>query len=425
MVSLITAELIAQSSAPALNAEPFKMLHRSVSDAIGQAHEKLWGNHVNSHGVILDYVADLPTPDECLLGKPNSIGCWTPIENGPMFTGLYLPSACERAKRTGDPLDKSNARRLAFGLIKCASVSNVPGFIARGMGADGVCHYPLGSDDQTHPWFLGLYAYLKSGLASADDCKQIAAKMKQVADILDSFSWRCPCDGPFTGDFRGGFDGHLFRDAVRYLFLLRSMHEVTGESVWIERYNKALTSKPQNSERTRLEICAEGYALDRESIKGLDTHQLWIYVGSQLSLKELVALETDKIVRARFETGLYINAQNARPSVALHAAFDNNDQKVFGHSDWRKCYPDWSPQKTQEDARKQAALGDKTQQGLRKGYEAQHVRHPLAAAVIVALGDGFSGRDIIECAIRHYDYSKMHMAEFFFAECAYYAMPVL
>ena len=62
-----------------------------------------------------------------------------------MFTGLYLPAACERARRSGDrATDKAHARRWRRGLLKCASVSDVPGFIARGMGTDGQCHYPLG-----------------------------------------------------------------------------------------------------------------------------------------------------------------------------------------------------------------------------------------------------------------------------------------
>ena len=38
------------------------------------------------------------------------------------------------------------------------------------------------------------------------------------------------------------------------------------------------------------------------------------------------------------------------------------------------------------------------------------------------LGDG-THRAAIEQTIRHYDYAKLNMAEFFFAECAYYALP--
>jgi hypothetical protein len=52
------------------------------------------------------------------------------------------------------------------------------------------------------------------------------------------------------------------------------------------------------------------------------------------------------------------------------------------------------------------------------------MRNPLAAAAIVALSGDGAGRATIERAIRHYDYSKLHMSEFFLAECAYYALPV-
>ncbi len=105
----------------------------SLREAVEEAHAELWNRRIDKHGVILDYVGELPTPEDCTLGKPNAIGWWSPIENGPMFTGLYLPAACERARRSGYPADTDNARRLAQGLLKCASVSDVPGFIARGI----------------------------------------------------------------------------------------------------------------------------------------------------------------------------------------------------------------------------------------------------------------------------------------------------
>jgi hypothetical protein len=51
------------------------------------------------------------------------------------------------------------------------------------------------------------------------------------------------------------------------------------------------------------------------------------------------------------------------------------------------------------------------------------MRNPLAAAAVVALGGGVAERAAVEGALRHYDYAKLNMAEFFFAECAYYALP--
>jgi hypothetical protein len=51
------------------------------------------------------------------------------------------------------------------------------------------------------------------------------------------------------------------------------------------------------------------------------------------------------------------------------------------------------------------------------------MRHPLAAAAVIALSGDASARPLVLKAMSHYDYAKLNMAEFFFAECAYYALP--
>ena len=398
--------------------------HASVSIAVEQAHAKIWQERVDPNGIILDYVGDIPTPEECFLGKPNAIGWWSPIEDGPMFTGLYLPAACERARRTGDPADQARARRLAQGLLKCASVSDVPGFIARGVGTDGRCHYPLGSDDQTHPWFYGLHAYFMSDIPSDAERQQIAKQMREVADVLETTAWKCPCDGAFKGGFRGGFQGHLFRDAARYLFMLRAMYDVTRDNVWLERYRKALAERPAKSDQTRLEICAAGYAHDREAIKGLDDHALWIYFGSQGSLAKLVVMETNESICAQYRTGMAKNTEFSLAAIDAYQEFDNQDAKAFGDTHWRTVYTTWFPQPTQAEAKRLSEIYDQTKRGQRKNYEARYMRNPLAAAAIIALAGEGVGCEAVERVIRHYDYSRIYRSEFFFAECAYYALPV-
>ena len=59
----------------------------AVERAVESAHAALWSKFIGADGLIHDYVGELPTPEECALGKPNAIGWWSPIENGPMFTG--------------------------------------------------------------------------------------------------------------------------------------------------------------------------------------------------------------------------------------------------------------------------------------------------------------------------------------------------
>ncbi len=396
---------------------------RTTLASVEQAHATLWSKFIDQHGLIHDFVGVIPTPEDCALGKPNAIGWRTPLANGAMFTGLYLPAVCERARGTGAPADKDQARRLVQGLLKCAAVSEVPGFIARGIGTDGRCHYPTGSDDQTHPWFYGLHAYVMSGLPSAEERQQIVDKMKQVAAVLEGTNWKCPCDGIYKGQFRGGFQGHLFRDAARYLFMLRAMYDVTHDRVWLERYRKARAECPAKSDKTRAEICAAGYGPDREAIKGIDEHSLWIYVGCQGALAKLAAMETEAALRAQYRTGLAINATNALAAIGGHTGFDNHDTKVFGHANWRAVYTNWYSQPKQADAEKLTESEDKAIGGKRKSYEARYMRHPLAAAAISALAGDGTGREAIEQAIRHYDYAKLNMSEFFFAECAYYALP--
>ena len=405
-------------------ATPLVSAQESTATAVERAHAELWGRFVDPHGVIRDFVGETPTPEDCALGRPNAIGWWSPIENGPMFTGMYLPAACERARRSGSAEDRANARRLALGLLKCASVSDVRGFIARGIGSDGKCHYPLGSDDQTHPWFLGLHAYFVSGIPSAEERTAIAAKMTEVADALAANGWQCPCDGAFKGQSRGSFKGPLFRHAVRYLHMIRVMHDVTRDARWLERYRQALAERPAKSSLIRAEICAVGYRHDLEVIKGINDYSMWIYVGSQGALAELATMETDSSVRTQYQTGLAANARNALPAIAVHKEFDNRDTKVFGHANWRAGYPHWVPQKTQDEAEKLSQNGDKVKLGQRKSYEARYMRQPLAAAAVVAIGGGDAERATVEVALRHYDYAKLNMAEFFFAECAYYALPV-
>lgn len=394
-----------------------------MSTPVDQVHEVLWTTRIDAHGLIRDFVGELPTPEDCALGRPNAIGWWSPIENGPMFTGLYLPAMCERARRSGLQADREQVWQLVQGLLLCASVSDVPGFVARGVGTDGRCHYPLGSDDQTHPWFLGLHAFWASDLGTAQQRATVAAKVREVGEALRGYGWRCPADGAFRGGFRGGYTGHLFRDAARYLHLLRIMHAMTGQAVWLDRYYRAAAELPHGSEVSRTAICAEGYPRDRSTIAHIDDWQLWIYVGSQAALADLARMETSEALRDAFRRGLATNAANARGSIEAWRQFDNGDRQVFGHADWRAGYPTWYPQPTQADAERLAKAGDPAKLGGRKSYESKGMKNPLAAAAMVALAGEPADRPAVEAALGHYDYSQLAMSEMFFGEVAWYALP--
>ncbi len=392
-----------------------------ISSKIEQAHEMLWTKFVDADGLILDFQGELPTPEDCAKGIPNALGWWTPIENGPMFTGLYLPAQCERAARTKNKLDQDQARKMANGLLKSASVSEVKGMVVRGFGTDGTCHYPLGSDDQTHPWFYGLFIYYFSGIPSVSEKDNIKAKIKEVAEANEKLGWKAPCDGSFTGQFRGAFGGPTFRSAARYLFMLKVAYMITQEEIWEERYQKALNSKPYQSELTIKQILALGFSADLK-IVGERTWPYWTYVGAQASLAELIKLEKDPTLKTTMQESLLNNAQLASQSITDCKNFDNANTEYFGDADWRKVNIVWTEQKTTKEAESVAKLNpDKKLAGTRKYYEAKYMDTPLAAAAIVAFAGESKYQALIESAISHYDYSKMYLSRFFFAELAYYS----
>jgi hypothetical protein len=402
-----------------------------IEKAVALAHQEIWKKFVDQFGIVNGYVGETPTPEDCSIGRPNFIGWRSPISDGAFFTGLYLTAMCEKAQRSGNKTDRGKAKQLANGLLRCASVSDVPGFIVRGVGTDGQCHYPVGSTDQTAPWFLGLYRYLKSGIPNETERQLVASKMEEVADALDMNDWKLPCDGIFKGQYRDDLKDKRFLEVPSYLFIIRAMYEITKKDIWNERYKTALfeyprgsIEQPSASDKTRLEICASGYRIDSLIFTGrnIDKSQQWIYVKNQASLAQLVLLEKDKTIRAFYQTGLTKNAKNALGIIEDYKRFDNDDTKKFGHANWREGFPIWLPQKTQADAENLLKKGDTEKLGERRDYEKSFMTNPLAAAAITALAGDKANRESIERVICHYDFSKLNLSEFFFAEVAYYSL---
>ena len=388
--------------------------HLTVAAAVEDVRTNIVARFLAPEGLLRDYEGEVPTPADCRDGRPNAIGWWSPIENGPMFTGLYLDAVCTRALKTGAAADRALARKLAAGLLRAASVSDVKGMIVRGFGTDGICHYPLGSEDQTIPWFFGLYAYWRSGIPSGEEKFAVAAKMREVADALAANDWECPCDGAFKGQSRGAFmENELaFRGAAHSLFLLRSVWEVTGDEAWRVRYEEALVRRQKSTSLTMLEVCREGWVTDVEKFPA-DSSGMWIYVCAQGCLARLAEMDPDHA--ADFRIGLARNAARARSGMAAASGFSNVIERPFKYANWRMGYR-WRPQETQREAEAVAGTGDPAVLGSRKKYERKTMTLPLSAAAVCAFAN--AALDEVERTICHYDYSQIDICEFFLAEVA-------
>ncbi len=404
---------LAASGAALVHAES-----RSTASAAEQAHAEIWRRFIDPYGIMIDFAdldgrVSLPTPEECRDGKPNALGWWSPIENGAMFNGLYLEAALHRWQRTGSEKDADQARRLMKGLLLLNSISEVKGFVGRGVSTDGKSHYPMGSNDQTLPWFLGLWRYWKSTLATAEEKKQIRQHMEETALEIIRLGWQMPAEAPFHK--RGSFRGHHFEEVARMLFTLKMLHTLTGEQRWLELYEEELANRGGEHQLTKLEITEKGMVFFYAK-----THN-WTSCTAVGALRGLWEMEADAKRKEAYRKGLIASASLAAESLSLTKQFDPADSSTFV-MDWRVMNVDWKPQKTEQEAQELALRQLKPFMKLapRRGRETALVREPTAASWIVTLSPDVEqvrkSLPALHQVIAHYDYTRLYYSQFFWSE---------
>jgi len=399
---------------------------RAASPASGaeRAHREIWRRFIDGNGIMIDFAAmdgsvSLPTPEECQLGKPNALGWWSPIENGAMFNGLYMDAAVKRWRHTRAPEDAAKARKLMEGLLLLNSLSDVKGFVARGVSTDGRSHYPMGSNDQTLPWFLGLWRFLDAGLATEAERRRVVGQLVETAEEIVRLNWAMPAEAPFGK--RGSFLGFSFDSAPRMLFVCKLLFVITGEVKWEELYQKALSERGGKEGRSRLEVCESGMVFEYAK------YHTWTSCTCVGALRALWEMEKTPEIRDAFARGLQASADLALKSLPMAERFDNADASHF-EMDWRVMNQDWKPQQTEKDAQDLALFQLKgfLKVSPRRGKETEFVREPTAAAWVVTLAPDASilrsRTEAVERVIAHYDYEKLYYSQFFWVESAWWRL---
>ncbi|TLD71635.1 hypothetical protein FEM03_05705 [Phragmitibacter flavus] len=400
-----------------------------VDAKMASAHQQMWSRFVDEYGLVGDYT-DMegkfprPTPEECVAGKPNALAWWTPTENGAMFNGTYMDAICQRWRLTQSVEDKEKAQRLMRGLMLLASVGKTKGFIARNVATDGKTPYTMGSNDQTAPWFFGLWRYLETGLADESEREEIVAKMVEVAEALEASDWRMPCNEGAPSPYRGTFAGIGWEFSPRFLFVLKVMHELTGDQKWVDYYGKALQEFSPLSGKTRLEVCRIGMLFEHEK------RHSWTCASGVICLRGLWELEKDPALKSAYAEGLVASAKLASASLPLYAEFKPEENKTF-LADWRVLNQWWKPQHSEQEAVDLAILQVKELGKLspRRHQEFTWVREPAYAAWIVTMCPDADlvkqQAGAIQKVLGHYDYAKLYYSQFFPVEAAWYRLKAL
>lgn len=382
-------------------------------------------------GILYDYAGrngenSLPTPEECRDDKPNGLNWWAPMENGAFFNGIYLDGLCNSWKVTKKKADELEARKVADGLVKLAKVGSVPGFISRDVASDGKSHHVAGSDDQTGPWFYGMWRYIKSGIPDEAEKQKLIALMQTVGNALEALNWRLPCDREGYG-FRGNLTDKGCRIAVRLVFIYRALYDVTHDKKWLEGYHKRLREVPEGDSLNRLELCAQGipYETANPEKGNITENHFWITGISQANLKALIELEQSPELREKFRQGLNLTAEKAALHLAQYKNFKNDHEKAFTEN-WRLLNPLWKPQPdiatTLGLALQQVREWDKLSPA--RGYEDKYMREPLFASWVILLSGNKTlirqHESALKGALMHYDWKKLYTSRFFVVVPAYY-----
>jgi hypothetical protein len=403
-------------------------MHRLGQPDLEAVHDELWRRFVDQQGILLDFTeleggAIVPTPEECKLGIPNANGWWTPTENGAMFNGLYLDGMINRALSTGAASDRAKVERLVSGLLLLASCSNVSGFVGRGFATDRKTTWPLGSTDQTSPWFYGLWKFLQSGLGDAALRHKTKAKMVEVADALVANEWNIPSQVPYGS--RGSVVQLDWEHAPRLLFIYRAMYQVTGDTAWESRYLAAL-HETRDHGRTRVQICRQGMIFEKMGVP-LTHRATWTGSAAAVCLRGLWEMETDERLKSAYGDGLRMTAGMAAGGLRYRLRYSQDDHSYF-EGDWRKLNPSWRPQKSVAEARvlamEQMIIMNKM--SPRRKIELAYAREAIFAAWVITLcpdGDVVERykSEILE-TISHFNPKGMHFVSFFPMENAWWRL---
>ena len=421
LAALTSAILFGQFSWAAENPAMIEVMHQDVWKRFVYKPQYLLLDYAGLDGAVI-----LPEPAECADNKPNALSWGTPIEDGPFFTGLYLDGMVRRWKRTKSEEDRQKAGHLAQGLLRCASVGKTPGFVARWVLDDQVSHYSVGSDDQTGPWFYGLWKYVKSGAATPEEKKRIVGKMKEVAQALRARKWDLPSDpqGDFPPEETRGWANWSpisYRSATRLLFTMRIMQELTDDKSWGELYSAALQETSKTG-RTRLQVVEDGMAGEWRELPQLSKTHLYICVVSQLMVKDLAEMETNPEIKASYLQSLAATAEAAWPTLPGERVASFTDYPFL--LDWRTMNDMWRPQKNAQEAVKLAgqqlhALGNRG-----KYLEIDHIREPICAAWLSMLHPaGLHPRvQNLPKLIEQVSWKTVHSSFAFMAESAWYLL---
>lgn len=386
-------------------------------------HEIVWSRFIRlPYGHLLDYAskngeAIYPTKEECDRSMPNPRSWGLPIENGGFFTGLYVYALLEKYKKHRSPKTAEEIDLLIKGLYLLQDVAKVDGFIARGVGDDGVSHYPMGAECQTFPWILALYAYYRSELCT--DKEDVKARLLKVLLALRANGWKILCDVPGLSYSSGWQNAKGWRGVVMLLFCTRVIYELTGDKDALGCFEELMNSVPEGGIFKRSEIISQGYSHDMVTSFG---NQTWICLYTHFAVRELLTLDPKR--ENEYKLCLYNNGVTALINVNSIKKYDNENGGF--DINWRSLNSLWEDYGN--DVSKGSQIAERQFSYWHKNLVPhRHMEHSILGNALFAAWTAVTCEDeriekkameILKEEVEKIDWNSIHLSYAFVAESA-------
>lgn len=216
-------------------------------------------------------------------------------EDCSLYGGVYLAALVDKLGVTGNEETKAECRLILRGLVKNATVSGIPGHLARGIRPNGTWHGDP-SVDQYIGWLYGVWRYFRAGLASEAEKGEIRTIVNDMLARMERHGFVIMrADGKAPTAFGGDLPDLMQTRAERLLAFLLAGYDLTGNARWKRLYEKM---KPP-----RLPV--------------LEEHRgsAWVLIQNMMALRMLWELEREPGAREVYRVGMKSAARNCLPQI--------------------------------------------------------------------------------------------------------------
>ena len=325
---------------------------------------------------------------------------------------MYLVAQCDRYERNKTPENREKVRRLVAGLCKLQDVGSTPGFIARGVGSDGKCHYAASSNDQNFPWFLGLGRYLETDIPTPEERQDCIERIRRQGEALQKLNWRIPGDRPNFE--RGWWLGSEYTACVHIATATRVLYEVTGEEKWKKLHYELIRGRMSDGRERK--VCIASGPMNMAGWSA------WFLSNCQYAVRILFLRETDPELKKYYAASLRNTARRAVSLIPYYKRFRPSPEQTGFTPDWHVMMPPFAPQKNGTEAAALALEQNKvwSKKSPAVAQEKVWLKPALCAAWIVVLSEETelkrNSMPEIRRMILGLDGTRLYYATFFYLE---------